>query len=228
MREVARTEPDVSYSMQVFGEALKYDLNCHRVGKIVKFYPDSLTCDVELLELKPNNSRLSKFALLQELPLMIYGGNDTNLTFGDVTGCECLVHINDRDIDSWHTTGEAYKPRTSRLHDFSDGFVSLRPRSKNNLINYEVDGTVLNVGATKIKLKADSIEAVSGSCTVLMSGETITITAPNVNINGNVAVNGEIKATGQISSDTDVLAAGKSGKSHTHTGNMGSPTSAPN
>ena len=228
MRDLAKTEPDIQYALQVFGEALKYDLNCHRVGKIVKFYPETLTCDVELLELKPNKGRLSKYDLLQGLPLMVYGGINTNLTFGDVTGAECLVHCNDRDIDSWFNTGEAYKPRTGRLHDFSDGFVSLRPRSTKDLISYEMDGTVLNVGSTKIKLKADSIEAVSGSCTVLMSGDSVTITASTVNVNGNMVVNGEIKATGQISSDTDVLAAGKSGKGHTHTGNMGNPTSPPN
>lgn len=220
MRDVARVEPDTAYSMQVFGEAIKYDLNCHRVGKIVKFYPESLTCDVELLELKPNNGRLNKFALIQGLPLMIEGGIDTNLTFGDVTGCECLVHINDRDIDSWYTTGEAYKPRTGRLHDFSDGFVSLRPHSKNSPINYEIDGTVLNVGTTKIKLMKDSIEAVAGGCTVLIGDGKVTIT-------GNLVVNGEIKATGQISSDVDVFSAEVSGKGHTHTGNMGSPTSPP-
>lgn len=152
MSDIAKIDPDFSYTLQVFGEAVKYDLNCHRIGKIIAFYPDSLTCDVELIELKPNKGRLTNYAPLLGLPLMIEGGIGTNLTFGDVTGSECLVHFNDRDIDSWFETGEAYQPNSKRIHDFSDGFVSLRPHSKNELFTYEVDGTVLNKGTTKIKL----------------------------------------------------------------------------
>lgn len=155
--KIAKTQPDLLYSLQVFAEAVKYDLNCHRVGKIVKFYPESLTCDIELLELKPNQGRLDKYALIQGLPLMIEGGIDTNLTFGDVTGAECLVHFNDRDIDAWFDTGEAYQPNSKRLHAFSDGFVSLRPHNKNDVFQYEIDGTVLNKGTTKIKLMENKV-----------------------------------------------------------------------
>lgn len=214
--KIARTEPDFLYTMQVFGESLKYDLNCHRVGKIVKFYPESLTCDVELLELKPNQGRLDKYALFQGLPLMVNGGIGTNLTFGDVTGSECLVHFNDRDIDAWFDTGEAYKPNSSRLHSFSDGFVSLRPYNKNDVFQYEIDGTVLNRGTTKIKLANDgSVQITNGTCNFAMSGDTITVT-------GNLVVSGTVTAA-------DCISGGISGKTHTHGGVTGgsSSTDAP-
>lgn len=222
MSNPALTDPDLTYAMSIFGNSIQYDLNCHRVGKIVKFNPDDLTCDVELLELKPTQSRLDKYALIQGLPLLVSGGIDTNLTFGDVTGAECLVHFNDRDIDSWFDTGESYKPNSKRMHDFSDGFVSLRPHNKNDIIDYEMDGTVLNKGQNKIKITSDSIiVSVVGGCVLTLKDNTATLV-------GDLIVNGNITASGTITGQTDVIAGAISGKTHTHTsGAPGDPTSSP-
>lgn len=222
MSNPALTDPDLTYAMSIFGNSIQYDLNCHRVGKIVKFNPEDLTCDVELLELKPTQSRLDKYALIQGLPLLVEGGIDTNLTFGDVTGAECLVHFNDRDIDSWFDTGESYKPNSKRMHDFSDGFVSLRPHNKNDVIDYEIDGTVLNKGQNKIKITSDSIiVSVVGGCVLTLKDNTATLV-------GDLIVNGNITASGTITGQTDVIAGAISGKTHTHTsGAPGDPTSSP-
>lgn len=222
MSNVSLIDPDFNYAMDVFANSIHYDLNCHRVGKIVKFNPDDLTCDVELLELKPTQSRLDKYALIQGLPLLINGGIDTNLTFGDVTGAECLVHFNDRDIDSWFDTGESYKPNSKRMHDFSDGFVSLRPHNKNDVIDYEIDGTVLNKGQNKIKITSDSIiVSVVGGCVLTLKDNTATLV-------GDLIVNGNVTASGTITGQTDVIAGAISGKTHTHTsGAPGDPTSSP-
>ena len=175
-----------------------------------------------ILELKPTQSRLDKYALIQGLPLLINGGIDTNLTFGDVTGAECLVHFNDRDIDSWFDTGESYKPNSKRMHDFSDGFVSLRPHNKNDVIDYEIDGTVLNKGQNKIKITSDSIiVSVVGGCVLTLKDNTATLV-------GDLIVNGNITASGTITGQTDVIAGAISGKTHTHTsGAPGDPTSSP-
>lgn len=222
MSNPALTDPDLTYAMSIFGNSIQYDLNCHRVGKIVKFNPDDLTCDVELLELKPTQSRLDKYALIQGLPLLVSGGIDTNLTFGDVTGAECLVHFNDRDIDSWFDTGESYMPNSKRMHDFSDGFVSLRPHNKNDVIDYEIDGTVLHKGQNKIKITSDSIiVSVVGGCVLTLKDNTATLV-------GDLIVNGNITASGTITGQTDVIAGAISGKTHTHTsGAPGDPTSSP-
>lgn len=222
MSNPALIDPDLTYAMSIFGNSIQYDLNCHRVGKIVKFNPDDLTCDVELLELKPTQSRLDKYALIQGLPLLVSGGIDTNLTFGDVTGAECLVHFNDRDIDSWFDTGESYMPNSKRMHDFSDGFVSLRPHNKNDIIDYEIDGTVLNKGQNKIKITSDSIiVSVVGGCVLTLKDNTATLV-------GDLIVNGNVTASGTITGQTDVIAGAISGKTHTHTsGAPGDPTSSP-
>lgn len=208
-------QPDLTYSLSVMGNGIKYEINVHKVGKIVKFYPDSLTADVQVLSKFNILDNISDYAILVNLPVIIDGAIDTHLTFGDLTGSECLVHFNDTDIDAWYETGESYAPPSLRLHNMSDGFVTLRPHSQTNLFPYDMGGTVLNKGSNVIKLTNDSITLTNGSCTMVMSDDTITIT-------GNVVVSGTI--TGQ----TDVIAGNISGKTHKHTcANPGSPTSPP-
>ncbi|TYA89399.1 hypothetical protein FXE09_02495 [Aggregatibacter actinomycetemcomitans] len=49
----------------------------------------------------------------------------------------------------------------------------------------------------------------------------------NIEHDGNTKQKGELHSTGTISSDTDVKAAGISGKSHTHRGDSGGTTGTP-
>lgn len=59
--------------------------------------------------------------------------------------------------------------------------------------------------------------------------DELTLVTPNINITtGTLTVNGDIHATGTITGDTDVIAGGKSGKSHTHTDSQSGTTSPPN
>lgn len=51
----------------------------------------------------------------------------------------------------------------------------------------------------------------------LPGGGTLTITAPGgTTLNGDLTVNGDAHVTGTVTGDTDVVAAGISGKGHTH------------
>lgn len=73
----------------------------------------------------------------------------------------------------------------------------------------------LKNGFCKISFQAD------GTLNINSTVATI-ITAPIVTINGNVVVNGTITAIGEVTG-ADILLS-----QHTHTGNLGSPTSPPN
>lgn len=218
--KLPKNDPDLQYTLEVATTAVKYDLNAHRVGRIVAFHPEDLTCDVELLELEESQQGVDKYALIPQLPLLIQGTDTAQLTFGNIVGSECLIHFNDRDIDNWFVTGEAYAPNSKRLHNFSDGFVSLRPFSNIKVFDYDSTGVVLRNTNSKIKITENTVEITNGELQFTISGNTLSI-------KGNISVDGQISATGKISSDTDVVSAGISGKSHTHTGNLGSPTSAP-
>lgn len=70
----------------------------------------------------------------------------------------------------------------------------------------------------------------SGSFTFKVNeNDELTLVTPNINITtGTLTVNGDIHATGTITGDTDVIAGGKSGKSHTHKDSQGGTTTSPN
>lgn len=75
-----------------------------------------------------------------------------------------------------------------------------------------------NVTAANIVANASSKASVKAPA-VSIEGE--------VTINGNVSIQGEVTTSSTITASGDVIGAGKSLSTHTHTGNMGSPTSPP-
>ena len=228
-KKIYSDEPDLGLVLEYLGERLSSKFKCHRVGKIKAMHTDRLTVDVELLDKFVFRDNVSSITELADLPLLIYGGANSSLTFGNIVGCECLVHFNDTDIDNWYSTGEAYEPNTGRQHDFADGFVELRPFSLPKKINYNMNGTILCNGAIKISLLDNgNLEFTNGSAIIVMSGNKVTITG-DVDITGDVKVTGKISATDTIKSDVDVVAGSQSISltTHVHTGNLGADTSAP-
>lgn len=210
--KISPTKPDKSYLDNQLSRMTSSGINCHRVGRIVKFHKEELTCDVQLLELmnKPLGGS-GKYALLLQLPLIIEGTDNSHLTWGNIEGSECLVHFNDRDIDNWFETGEEYLPNSTRLHSFSDGFVTLRPYNKQKAFNYDDEAVVLENENCKIRITSDTIQVTNNNLNFMISEGTLTVT-------GNIIVNGDITASGTITGQTDVIASGISGKSHTHGG----------
>lgn len=215
MYSVTPTKSDNIFMNKLIVKKALSKLNSHRVGRITAFYKEDLTCDVRLLEQIPqSNGGTAEFSLLLKLPLIIEGTDNSHITFGNIVGSDCLVHFNDRDIDNWFKTGESYKPNTTRLHDLSDGFVTLRPFSKVKVFTYYENGLEIKNGSTVIRLNNDG---------------TIDVTGSTITFNGNVIVNGDVTATGTITGQTDVVAGTISGKSHTHGGvtTGGGDTGAP-
>lgn len=213
MYSLTPTKPDKVFMNKLIIKKAMSKMNSHKVGKIIKFNKEELTCDVQILELIPkSNGGYVEYAPILQLPLVIEGTDTSHITFGNIVGSECLVHFNDRDIDKWFKTGETYSPNTTRMHDLSDGFVTLRPYSKVKTFAYYEGGIEIKNGNTIIHLNDDG---------------TIDITASTVTINGNIVVNGDLTASGTVTGSTDVIADTISGKTHVHTGNLGTDTSAP-
>jgi len=220
-------EPDLGLTLNYLAEKLSDKFKCHRVGKIKKINTDRLTVDVELLDKGVYKGNTFDITELADMPLLINGGINSSLTFGNIVGCECLVHFNDTDIDNWYSTGEAYEPNTGRQHDMSDGFVELRPYSLPKKIAYDLSGVVLNNGAIKIRLLDDgTLEITNGSAIMKMEGNKITITG-DIEMTGDFSITGKIDATGNITSESDCISGTISGKAHTHTDSMGGNTSTP-
>lgn len=244
-KKIYSSEPDLGLILKYLGERLSAKFKCHRVGKIKKLNTDRLTVDVELLDKLVFRDSVTEITELSDLPLLIYGGANSSLTFGNIAGCECIVHFNDTDIDNWYSTGEAYEPNTGRQHDFADGFVELRPYSLPKKMTYDTSGVILCNGAIKIKLlDSGNLEFTNGSANIVMSGNKVTVTGDvdvigksnlqgdvtitgKVDITGDVSVTGKIDATGIIKSQIDCVSGAISGASHTHTDSLGGNTSTP-
>lgn len=244
-KKIYSDEPDLGLVLEYLAERISARFKCHRVGRIKKIHTDRLTVDVELLDKLVFRDQVSEITELSDLPLLILGGNNSSLTFGNIVGCECIVHFNDTDIDNWYSTGEAYEPNTGRQHDFADGFVELRPYSLPNKISYNMNGVILHNGAITISLLDNgNLEFTNGSANIVMSGNKVTVTgdvdvAGKVKITGDTEISGKTKITGDtniigkldvtgiIKSQIDCVSGAISGVSHTHTDSVGGTTSAP-
>lgn len=99
------------------------NINCHNVGRIIAFDKDTQLCTVELLQIKQYNQQSYIPAPITDVPLIIYGSDEGLITPPNPVGCKCLLIFNDRNMDNFLETGEAYTPETGRMHDFTDCFA---------------------------------------------------------------------------------------------------------
>ncbi len=106
--------------MELSQDSIMARLNCHNIGKILQFYPETQTADIELMILKQFNNEYITPAPLTNVPLIIYGAGNGHITMPDPTGTICILLFMDRNIDAFLETGESYVPETTRMHDFTD------------------------------------------------------------------------------------------------------------
>jgi hypothetical protein len=112
--------------------------------------------------------------LLADVPLCLPGDLNYTITFPNIVGSECLVIFADMCMDSWWQNGGVNNTQLEqRRHDIADGFAILRPYSQKQL-----PGGSYSANSLQIK-KND------GSVVVDLSGDTITLTAPNVTVNAS-------------------------------------------
>lgn len=105
-----------------------------------------------------------------------------------------------------------------RQHDINDrcfelGFIP----DKEAYVYPENQEIEIGLKNGKFKLSVDN----NGNINIISTG-TATISCPTVNHTGDVNITGTVNVTGEVISNGIKLST------HTHTGNLGSPTSAPN
>lgn len=159
-------------------------------------------------------------------------GLGLSITMPVLHGQLCTLIFSQRSLDDFATTGQISNPTsgedaalcTVRCFDYTDAmcFPGVMTPA-NNISNYSQTAVEVRNGDGSVKLSVypETLSLTQGTASIQMAGGNITINA------GTVTVNGDLSVSGTISSDTDVLSAGISGKNHVHTGNMGQPTSPP-
>ncbi|WP_368292160.1 Gp138 family membrane-puncturing spike protein [Klebsiella pneumoniae] len=174
-------------------------------GIIQSFDPDAVTAVVQpairYVERDNDGNKSTKdYPLLVDVPVVFPRGGGCTLTFPVKEGDECLVIFADRCIDFWWQSGGVQEPVDGRMHDLSDAFCIVGPQSQAKKIG--------GISTTAAQLRTDDGSAIIE----LAAGGAVTITSPQITINGPLQVNGEITSTG------DQLAGGISQIGHTHGG----------
>jgi len=145
--------------------------------------------DLDTLSLQTEAVRLP---ILENVPVLVPGAGGWSLTFPIQAGDECYVIFADTPLGVWLQNGEVDNyPSDQRRHSLSDGVAIFGLRSKpRGLSGYSTESAQLrnDDGTVKIDLAPD----------------TITITAPTVNVNAaNVTV--DASETVKIEGDSQVL-----------------------
>ena len=174
-------------------------------GIIQSFDPESVTAVVQpairyIERDNDGNTSTQDYPLLVDVPVIFPRGGGCTLTFPVSAGDECLVIFADRCIDFWWQSGGIQEPVDGRMHDLSDAFCIVGPQSQAKKIG--------GISTTSAQLRTDDGSAIIE----LAAGGAVTITSPQITINGPLQVNGEITSTG------DQVAGGISQIGHTHGG----------
>lgn len=123
---------------------------------------------------------------LVDVPVIFPNGGGFVLTFPVTAGDECLVMFSSRCIDSWWQLGGEQPPFEYRMHDLSDGFALLGPRSQPR--------KVPSPSTTSVELRSEDGTAVvqinAAKEIKLVSPTKVRIEAPDVEIDGAVAITG--------------------------------------
>lgn len=158
--------------------------------------------------------------LLVDVPLVFPRAGGFALTLPVAVGDEVLAVFASRAIDSWWQSGGIGEPVEARMHDLSDAFAIPGPTSQPKKL--------VGVSASSAQLRNESGDtflevAPNGAISIIATTE-ITMTAPQINLNGAVAaangmaVTGNMTSTGSVTATGDVIGAGTSLHTHVHGG----------
>lgn len=96
----------------------------------------------------PNGAvNLVSLPVVPDVPIIFPSGGGYTLTFPVKAGDHCLLHFASRNIDGWYRDGTVSAPLDNRMHDLSDAFATVGPRSQAGLVE--------NVSTTTTQLRSD-------------------------------------------------------------------------
>lgn len=131
-----------------------------------------------------NNATYVNLPVLADVPICFPSAGGFMITFPIVQGDEVLVIFASRCIDAWWQLSGIQVPLEMRMHDLSDGFAILGPKSVPNVFP--------SISSTDLQLRN---KAGTTFISVTAAGNVV-ITAPTVTINGDLDVTGEVTGNG--------------------------------
>ncbi len=197
-------------------------LNLHTAlpAKVVNFDATKQTVTLAVqIKMQLADGSGAEIPPLVDVPVSFPRGGGFAVTFPLQAGDEGIAVFSERCIDGWWQNGSTSLPLDFRLHDLSDAMfipgVCSVPNAIKGFFNGGLSMQTLD-GATYIRIENGAIQ-IKGDIT--HNGNMTHI--------GDTGQTGAFHASGEISSDTDISAAGISGKSHKHPGDSGGKTGVP-
>lgn len=127
---------------------------------------------------------LQPIPVINDIPVVFPGGGGFTLTFPLLAGDECLLIFASRCIDNWWYQGGYQQQGDLRMHDLSDGFALVGPRSRPNAISSPSTSAVQlrdPAGTTYVEVNNAGQITVKAAVSIALVAPPNTITA-----NGNV------------------------------------------
>jgi len=173
---------------------------------------------------KDGSTEYVDLPILVDVPIVYMGGGGFITTYPIEEGDEALIIFGARCIDAWWQSGGIGQPMESRMHDLSDGFAIVGPRSQARLISAisnnsvqmrndagtifcEVSDSVARLVNGDTTITATSVSADIVTTTASVTATTANVTATNINLVGTVNITGGLNVNGKNVGDT-----------HTHSG----------
>jgi hypothetical protein len=148
-------EPTLADLLNLLKKEIFIDMNCHHLATIQSFNSTNQTATATMnytktvFQLDPTTGLYQPvqqdYPLMVDMPVIVLGGGQGNLTFPIAAGDQCVVLFNDRSIDNWFQSGQKGPVASSLFHCFSDGLVLVGLNSLNSLIsNYDTIRVLLS------------------------------------------------------------------------------------
>jgi hypothetical protein len=159
-------------------------------GIIESYSPAKMTVSVRpsiqaRVQLEGGEYQWVSIPLLVDVPVIFPSGGGFTLTFPISPGDECLVMFASRCIDGWWQSGGVQQQMDLRMHDLSDGFALVGPRSQPRVLSPAAN-------ATAVDLRADT----GGSHVRISADGSVEVKAPTITLLGDVTVTGTLAVSG--------------------------------
>ncbi len=162
------SEPSLKDLLDTVKRDILLSLCVQHIATIKTFDPIRQTCtakinyDKTIYTNDASNNRLKKllpYPVLLDVPVISLRGGSSGVSMPIVSGDQCLIMFNDRDMDNWFNGSRSGEVGSLRLHSMSDGFALVGISSQNNKIsNYDQNRASLYNGTTKVAIGASKIK----------------------------------------------------------------------
>lgn len=156
---------------------------------IVSFDAVKMTCVAQpalqgVIRQEDGSKVLTSMPMLLDVPVVFPSGGGYTLTFPITAGDEALVVFASRCIDAWWQLGGIRNQVEFRMHDLSDGFAIVGPRSQPRVLS--------SVSTTATELRSDD-----GQTKVQVTNGKIRLQAVNVEVHASGSYRWDVNGYGE-------------------------------